>query len=506
MLHDSIRDDTLQQEFSDFVRYIDDPICDKGEVSLPDIIIPQLNNNGADHDSHSHSPLSFPLSESIISKIEPIAQPSPFGQNTKTIIDDKIRKGFELETKQFYFQDCTSKNQIKSFNSRDDEFVEQVRLRLASHVPYIECKAYKLMFYQKGGFFKSHVDTMRENGHFATLLVSIPFVHSHKGGDLILTYKKRTVYWNPNQQHDSNDKYNCNGLKFKYIAFYSDISHKVTMVETGIRVTLSFNLIIPSEIMLNYEHHLLSNQSNLFQHNNPNPNNLSLKHFQLRMTNVLKESYLVKTLDVPDPIINIIAQFSGHHPVLHRILDKISFVNKNGDDEKEDEKEEKTRAQDGLCIIFAHRYATRSGTRRMSDKPNNHSKKKYGNNHNNNVDPHSDDLDINKRFGRKKKKHAKVLNPLILKGCDSEIYQFFKKYVSTVFLTPITIKSVVGEWSDEYDNENEAQQNGRYLFLSYVFFLLTQYTTHPKNMKHKTKTETQTQQKQTIHRLCRASD
>ena len=91
----AVQDDALQSEFVDFLKYIDDPLCDQGEVSLPGIIIPQLSK----HDS-----LSFPLSQSIISKIESISKPSPFGQDTTTKVDDKVRKGFELETKQFHFE------------------------------------------------------------------------------------------------------------------------------------------------------------------------------------------------------------------------------------------------------------------------------------------------------------------------------------------------------------------------------------------------------------------
>ena len=105
-----VEDGRLNKLFADFLEYIPDPICCEGQASLPDIVIPQIDNNTS---------ISLPLTKDMISKIKSIAKESPFGQDTQTKIDEKVRKGCELETSQFQV--------LKAINSKNSSFIDDKR-------------------------------------------------------------------------------------------------------------------------------------------------------------------------------------------------------------------------------------------------------------------------------------------------------------------------------------------------------------------------------------------
>ena len=70
---------------------------------------------------------------------------------------------------------------------------------------------------------------------FGSLVIVLPSVHS--GGALHLRHGGRQVI------HDCSDKFNEPPYdSVSWIAFYSDVEHEVAMVESGYRVTLTYNL------------------------------------------------------------------------------------------------------------------------------------------------------------------------------------------------------------------------------------------------------------------------
>lgn len=49
---------------------------------------------------------------------------------------------------------------------------------------HVSFSFYKLLLYEKGGLFKPHRDTEKENGHFATMLILLPSIFT--GGEVLL--------------------------------------------------------------------------------------------------------------------------------------------------------------------------------------------------------------------------------------------------------------------------------------------------------------------------------
>jgi hypothetical protein len=93
----------------------------------------------------------------------------------------------------------------------------------------------RIMLVGPGSFFKPHVDTPRSDTMFASLVVILPT--KHKGGSLLFRTQGREYSF------DSSDAVVTEGVsKAAFVAFYSDVEHEVSVVESGYRVTLTYNL------------------------------------------------------------------------------------------------------------------------------------------------------------------------------------------------------------------------------------------------------------------------
>ena len=105
------------------------------------------------------------------------------------------------------------------------------------HVCKVCCLIIIVRHKGKGSFFKSHKDTPRGVDMIGSLVVIFPT--AYKGGALVL-------------RHDGQEYSIDSGLELSrvekpsvaYVAFYSDVEHEVTVVESGYRVTLTYNLYV----------------------------------------------------------------------------------------------------------------------------------------------------------------------------------------------------------------------------------------------------------------------
>ena len=87
------------------------------------------------------------------------------------------------------------------------------------------------------GKFRPHVDTPRSPRQFGSLVVCLP--HPHQGGQLRISHKGIESLWD--WSNDGTDK-------IEWAAFYSDCEHEVLEVQTGHRVTLTYNLYVFEQV------------------------------------------------------------------------------------------------------------------------------------------------------------------------------------------------------------------------------------------------------------------
>ncbi|KAJ7032827.1 hypothetical protein C8F04DRAFT_1106673 [Mycena alexandri] len=143
-------------------------------------------------------------------------QKATFGRNKEDVLDETYRKAGQM----VWNPDAVHAQLLEAFDGSDKR---------------IDAELYKLNVYDKGSFFKAHKDTPRAENMFGSLVVVFPA--AHVGGALLLRHD------------DKEEEFNSAGIlspfdtsTVAYVAFYGDVEHKVSVVESGHRVTLTYNL------------------------------------------------------------------------------------------------------------------------------------------------------------------------------------------------------------------------------------------------------------------------
>jgi len=152
-----------------------------------------------------------------IPEIISLAKPSPFGLGSQTVYDETVRKALEITGDRIKVKLTCPKEiqQMAPFGYR------------------IEAKLYKLTIYEKDGFFAEHADTQHGADHLGTLVICLPV--EHEGGEFIL-------FDDGNELKLPFDELVKDG-EVPWVAFYSDVKHKVEVVKSGVRMTLQYDLM-----------------------------------------------------------------------------------------------------------------------------------------------------------------------------------------------------------------------------------------------------------------------
>jgi hypothetical protein len=187
------------------------------DVSTKDFDI-KINKIGA---------LNYPLSEDQIMELIAQAKPALFGWKDKTLLDEKIRKVWQVPKNKVKIG---TKQWSKKFTKVLEEFKQGLGLPKESR---LEADLHSLLVYEPGCFFNGHRDSEKADGMVATMIVILPTEHT--GGELII-------------EHDG-EKHSFTAKKSKIPklycgAFYADCYHEVKEVTSGYRVSLTYNLIL----------------------------------------------------------------------------------------------------------------------------------------------------------------------------------------------------------------------------------------------------------------------
>ncbi|KAL5482432.1 hypothetical protein ACEPAI_9026 [Sanghuangporus weigelae] len=149
-----------------------------------------------------------------------------FGLNQADVLDESYRKAGKLDS--VYF--CT-KLDLEQSGLMD--IVRYNLLEAHDSNKSIIFELYKLNVYGKDSFFKPHKDTPRSAAMFGSLVIVFPT--PHEGGALILRHKGKEWTFDSAKEIE-------NTKNIGYIAFFSDVEHEVTLVKSGFRVTVTYNL------------------------------------------------------------------------------------------------------------------------------------------------------------------------------------------------------------------------------------------------------------------------
>ncbi|KAH9919291.1 uncharacterized protein B0H18DRAFT_1196117 [Fomitopsis serialis] len=153
-----------------------------------------------------------------------------FGMNNRDVLDESYRKAGKLDRK--HFSPVFNPASTGLLRAIETELVE-ANDKLES--PSIRAELYKLNVYGPGSFFKAHQDTPRTTDMFGSLVIVYPT--AHEGGALALRHGGKEWTFDSSKIFAQQEE-PC----LAYIAFFSDIEHEVLEVQSGYRITITYNL------------------------------------------------------------------------------------------------------------------------------------------------------------------------------------------------------------------------------------------------------------------------
>lgn len=166
--------------------------------------------------------LAFPLPASQVKELILLAEAAPYGLGEKTVLDESVRKCWQLDAAQFCFK-------APEWQDFLDRTVACVRVDLGV-LGKVSAVPYKLLIYGEGGHFLAHRDTEKLDAMFGTLIIALP--SAHEGGRLFVRHDGREV-----EVDFSREKH-----AFQHAAFFADCEHEVEPVGSGFRCCLVYNL------------------------------------------------------------------------------------------------------------------------------------------------------------------------------------------------------------------------------------------------------------------------
>jgi hypothetical protein len=116
-------------------------------------------------------PVGLPLSKLVVDEIirAGAARIAPFGKGQETLVDEKIRKCWEIAA--------------ESVEIANDGWSPAVQRLIDEEIaPALECGGnvravlYKALVYENGGRFDMHKDTEKEDRMFGTLVIQLPSI------------------------------------------------------------------------------------------------------------------------------------------------------------------------------------------------------------------------------------------------------------------------------------------------------------------------------------------
>jgi len=167
-----------------------------------------------------------PLKRGIAKVLIPTCRVASFGKGTETLVDTRVRKTFELDPQKFRLGD--------EWNSAIAGAAQTVADPLGLPPERLEARLYKLLVYEKGGFFLPHRDSEKHDRMVASLIVVLP--NPFEGGRLIVRHgatKQKLAF-----EEAAAGKAAC------FAAFYADCEHEVERVTYGVRIALAYNLVL----------------------------------------------------------------------------------------------------------------------------------------------------------------------------------------------------------------------------------------------------------------------
>ncbi|CAM9837120.1 unnamed protein product, partial [Heterosigma akashiwo] len=174
--------------------------------------------------------LTFPLMDYQAKRLRSFAEKAPFGKGLDTVLDESVRKAWQIDADKVTF--CDSQRWRNALSRVVSDCAASLGMTVAQQAN-VQANLYKLLLYEPGGHFKKHRDTEKELGMFGTLIIQLP--SKFTGGALVIEHagETRTLDFSTNSSE-----------AFHATAFYADCEHELLPVQSGWRLCLAYNLVM----------------------------------------------------------------------------------------------------------------------------------------------------------------------------------------------------------------------------------------------------------------------
>ena len=170
--------------------------------------------------------LSFPVPGSQVRSLIKEAERAPYGKGSDTRVDRSVRDCWQIGADRVRLAGTAWPDTFSRILDAAASGLGCARGRLDAHF-------YKLLIYEKEGFFSAHRDTEKAGGMIATLSIALPT--AGEGGELIVSHRGREFTIDMHVEEPS---------ELAFAAFYADCTHETRPVVEGHRLSLVFNLCL----------------------------------------------------------------------------------------------------------------------------------------------------------------------------------------------------------------------------------------------------------------------
>jgi hypothetical protein len=167
-----------------------------------------------------------------------MATPSKFGKGMDTVYDENIRKGLEILPDQLV---------VSPIHYGISENLCENLFKTGS----VSFNFSKMAIYQAGGHFDIHRDHVQNADHQGTLLIEVR--SEHTGGDLVLSHQGVEYRWSlTDTPSNANSIFNRRDNTLRYVAFFTDMIHRVEPVMSGVRIVLQYDILVRPSVFGDY--------------------------------------------------------------------------------------------------------------------------------------------------------------------------------------------------------------------------------------------------------------
>ena len=166
--------------------------------------------------------VKFPVTPAKARKLLGLGQPARFGRGEQTLTDPDVRDTWEIPKRLIRAQwnDATLKDILATVK-------EELGLPNAAE---LTADLHSLLVYETNQHFLAHQDSEKDDSMVGTLVVTLP--SGYTGGELMVGHNEE---W---------EAYRGSKTALSLVAFYADCRHEVLKVNSGYRITLTYNLLL----------------------------------------------------------------------------------------------------------------------------------------------------------------------------------------------------------------------------------------------------------------------